>query len=171
MFPLDLQGWSIEDKLRLPDWCFGRRYIVSVTWQASAYGTDAYDISEDCFPEEAVIWEVVLSFDRVSANDNYVRLALGSQLPANEAGFMELEPLLRGFGLTGPEPRKIRVPNNFRVIRFCLRQYFAPGGRRLVVFNRVPTTAAFGSGEVIVVVSGLPKEVPDWLISGQVKSP
>jgi len=167
---MDISEWPIEHKLMLPEWCYGQKFPVSVAWQAAAWGTDVKDISEDSYPAECLLWEIIICTQRVTTTDCYIRLALGFQLPENEAGMMELEPLIRGFGVTGPEPRKITTQNNNYIERFRLRRYLVTGGRRLIVYVRIPTTANVGIGHVITIVSSIPKKVPDWLLSSQVKS-
>jgi len=124
----------------------------------------AWDISELAFPEKAVIWEWGIWCQDQGVYMASVRLALGDQLPASAAMMNGLEPMIPGLGATGAEPRYITAMG-FSGIRFNnVRIPLAAGGRRLVLeATGVPAkTPVCGAG---VVVSGVPQEVPWWLIS------
>ncbi len=160
---MDVRGWPLDRIMQLPDHCFGRRFVVSVHL-VSITGVVGWDISEIALPERCVLWELVYFIGEDSANFYYVRLALGDQLPTTIAMMDALEPCFMGLGTQGAEPRKIQVKNSQSWAIRMLRQPIISMGRRLV-----GEVAAVGAetiyANVALVVSSIPTEVPDCLLS------
>lgn len=158
-----IDQWGIGRILELPDHLFGRRFLVS----CSVEGGDAaaaWDISELAFPEVAVIWEVRIFSVLAGSNVDSIRLAIGDQLPTATAQMDGLEPFIQGLGAQGPGPRAINPSLDGRMEWDRLRFAIATAGRRLVL----EATGIAGQTPVVtvgVVVSSVPKEVPEWLYS------
>lgn len=161
---VNIQRWPVEKKLQLPDWCFGRRYLVTCTVKAKQ-GAHGWDISEVAMPEACVVWEYCARYDGDPDTTGYFWLALGDQLPVTQAIFRALDPMFMGLGVQGPDPRMIRMSGTSGVHYDRLRIPVATMGRRLVLMVEGQETG-FGTVEVGLVVSGMPKEVPEWVISG-----
>ena len=160
---MDIRHWGLNKIMQLPDCCFGRRFMVSCALDIGAAQRE-YDISEVALPETCVIWELVIDGSGSFGDRGIVRIALGDQLPTAVAMFNELDPLFMGLGLQGAEPRPLEL-NGGEVLSFrMLRMPVAAAGRRLVIegiTGETITCRVF----VGIVVSGVPKEVPDWLVS------
>lgn len=149
--------------MQLPDWCFGRKFVVSA--EVRGYNaTNAYDISELEFPEVMVIWQIKIEPFYMNDLDSYVRIALGHQLPATEAAFMLLDPLINGYGTQGPGPRQIRFFSSFGATDFFMRTPIAAAGRNLCLMGVCPESD-HAKCRVSVICSSVPTEVPDWLLS------
>ncbi len=165
---MDIRNWPMDRIMQLPDCCFGRRFIISCTSLALA-GTARWDISEVAFPESAVIWEVLAWGNGGYPDIHSIRLAIGDQLPTAVAMMDGLEPLFQGLGRQGISPRVIIGSiEGFLALR-RLKMPLSAAGRRLVleVQAAVEKDAEY---TVCLTVSSMPKEVPDWLFSGQVRS-
>jgi len=162
---MNIEKWEIERIMQLPDWCFGKQWQVSVMAWASG-GVASFDISEDAYPDRMVLWHVGLWCYYAVGADQYIKLALGHQLPTDDAAFMLCEPLLRGIGRSGPDPRRIELFSNAPSPTIPLRMPIEAQGKRLVV-EAYAAAEKYIRVHVITVISSMPKEVPDWLISGQ----
>lgn len=164
---MNVRDWPMGQIMQLPDCCFGRRWLVSCSFENKTVGT-FWDISESAFPENIVIWELSITAKHEVLTGNFVRIALGDHLPTAAAEVDRLEPLFRGHGLTGAEPRQIVLPYADQHQITSLKQNVATSGRRMVV-----EFLSFGPGSrfviVGVVVSSIPTEVPDCLISGYLR--
>ena len=162
---MDIRNWPLDRIMQLPDWCFGRRWMVGVGAFSNAI-TTVYDISEAGLPERIVIWEIGILFCCDVGTVSFVSLALGDQLPTTDTKFFANQRLFKDIGrLEGSE----RVLSVCGVGSFCIRNIKKPvetGGRRLIgrFLNTVAKTMLV---DVIINFSSLPKEVPDWLSSGQ----
>ena len=159
-----IDDWPINKIMQLPDWCFGIKYAVSVEAFA-ANDSFAYDISEIALPETMVIWQILIVPITFSAFTNYVRIGLAQNLPATEAEFMELQPLINGMGAQGPGPRQIQLNIYSAGQSIMLRQPVHTASRKLALL----TYAAVDENcwvRVVIIISSVPKEIPDWLNLG-----
>lgn len=156
-----IDNWGLGQIMQLPDNLFGRQFAVCCHVEADA-GVRGWDISEVGLPERCVIWQFVIrgTFRRASADT--VRVALGDQLPAAAAEMDRLEPLISGLGAQGAGPRVIALDAEGSVVDLRLRMAVAAMGRRLVVeLNAAATDGSMV--DVHLVVSGVPKEIPEWM--------
>lgn len=128
-------------------------------------GVQSWDIAEIAFPEKAVIWELTVEIvGAFEPGDNF-RIALGDQLPTTEAQMDALEPLFPGTGQQGPEPRRMLMQLYTGTSMRQLKMPIQASGRRMIV-EVTPVGAAEKPVVVKIIVSSLPTEVPNWLISG-----
>jgi len=160
---MDVRNWPLERKMALPDYCFGRRYPVCVSLDLETDETD-WDISEVALPDIAVVHELCIDAAGGFGNSGLLRLALGDQLPTVLAEMARLQPLFAGLGLQGPEPRQRRINFGASLSWSRLRVPVAAQGRRLVM-ELVTVAPNIMAVNVCIVVSALPTEVPDCLIS------
>jgi len=165
---MNIDNWPLDRIMRLPDWCFGRRFPVSVRVNSYSGAFDV-DISEIGLPEKCVVWEFISEPYYVDHHNGYARVALGDQLVADEAAFMRLEPLINGYGNQGQGPRQIEYSQYTGPLHISMRMPVAAAGRRLTAMAVAPVEKSYRC-RFTIVVSSMPKEVPDWLISGPVKS-
>ena len=165
---MNIQNWGIGQIMQLPDHLFGRRFLVSCSLDMLVASRD-YDISEVALPELCVIWELHILATGTFNEFCRLRIALGDQLPAAVAVFNALDPLFMGLGLQGPEPRYTRVDIQRSKRLSRLRMPVAANGRRLVIEGETDEAVSCGV-QVELVVSGVPKEVPDWLYSENLRS-
>lgn len=163
---MDIRNWGLEKVMRLPDWCFGRRYIVtaSIWTQQTGY---SWDISEIAYPDRGVMWEFGMNALVDSNIGNFCRVGIGDQLPATHPQFMELDPLVMGFGFQGEEPRQFGMSYMANGWRIQPRQSIRFQGRRLVIEAQL-SLASPVLWTVWTVVSGIPSEIPDWLCESSV---
>lgn len=156
---MDIQNWGIGRIMQLPDYCFGRRFLVSCT-VTGGDAAAAWDISEIALPEQCVLWEIRAFCDSAAVDITSFRLALGDQLPVTTAIMDGLEPLINGLGAQGPGPRAIVPSLDGRMQWNKFRQNIASASRRLIL---EATGAATKTPTIMVgiVVSGVPRSIPD----------
>lgn len=160
---MDVRNWSMDQIMQLADSCFGTRYLVSAHAN-SAGGEAAWDISELGLPENCVIWEFAIWAPAVAPGAHFCRIALGDQLPTTVAEMDVLEPLFPGFGVQGAGPRDIRLLSNAVTRVNKLRMPIHAAGRRVIVEVDPAATTAWWA-QLLLVVSSIPTEVPDCLLS------
>jgi len=159
---MDISNWGIGRIMQLPDYCFGRRFLVSCTVQGGDAAA-AWDISEVALPERCVIWEMRAFCDSTGVDLTSWRMALGDQLPATTAIMDGLEPLINGLGIQGPGPRAIDMSFEGKLIWNRLRQNINAASRRLII----EATGALGKTPIVtvgIVVSGVPRSIPDMIV-------
>lgn len=166
---MNIQNWGLGQIMQLPDYLFGRRFLVSCSLDMKKAMME-WDISEVALPEMCVIWELYITGLHIYSTGIELRIALGDQLPTAVAEMDRLEPLFMGFGFQGPDPRVLNVHERARIALTRLRMPVAANGRRLVI-EGVTSETDNGTIFVGIVVSGVPKEIPDWLVSANLRSP
>lgn len=160
---MDISKWPVDHILQLPDNLLSRRYLVSCSLWVPA-DTTAWDISELALPDRCVVHEVVIVGFGVINKITTLGLALGDELPITDAQFDALEPFFMGLGLQGPEPRSLTIGALNTVHFDRLKMYVPAQGRRLVLEQTCESGQEMGVS-VGIVVSGLPREIPDCLLS------
>lgn len=160
---MDIRNWPMDMILQLPDHFLSRRYSVFVALDLPEE-TTAWDISELALPDRAIIHEFGVLGNGFFGKDALVRLALGDQLPTAVGTMSGLEPLFAGLGFQGPEPRTFRVMTGAGLYLRRLRMFVPAQGRRLVL-EAVTGAGITMSVMACVVVSSIPTEIPDCLLS------
>ncbi|GAH67398.1 unnamed protein product, partial [marine sediment metagenome] len=115
-------------------------------------------------PDRAIIHEFSLAVTGLVDQINTVRLALGDRLPADSVEFATLEPLFHGMGEQGPEPRFLTVSAGLTFHLNRLKMYLPAQGRRMVMQVSAPADQ-IAVTMAAIVVSAIPTEVPDCLLS------
>ena len=165
---MDVSKWPLGKIMQLPDHFFGRRYVVGLFVPVVAMGTK-YDISEMALPEYCVIWELVF-FSYGTAGDLLYgwSFVLGDQLPTTDAEFDANELLFKDLGGYLAGRKSILCNSNRGLALRNLRILIHSAGRRII--GRYAGAEEGGDFQVAFTISSIPKEVPDCLISGPVRS-
>ncbi len=162
---MDIRNWPVDRIMQLPDYCFGRRFMLSCVLNPDA-GVQAWDIAEIAFPEKAEMWELAVEITGTFNSEDTYRLAIGHQLPTTQAQMDALDPIFQGMGLQGAEPRRNIPLQITSVIIRKLRMPIHAGGRRMIT-ELTPAAGSLRTISVKIIISSMPTEVPEWLISGQ----
>jgi len=160
---MDIRNWGLDELMMLPDHCFGSRWPIMLRLEGAAVA-DVFAISTMALPERCIIWEVRTIVLGTFGVFDTVGLRLGDNLPGSLAEFYEMDLLLRGLpGRVGTGSELCvtsMAPLRMNMLKYPLKS----AGRRLVVGMRAGVMA----GKVVcvnVVVSSVPREVPDCLLS------
>lgn len=165
---MDIRNWPMDKIMQMPDCVFGQRFIISVTAVCSNDAT-VWDISELAIPERAVIWELGICTNVANSQDSRLRLALGDQLPTTIAQMDGCRELIQGLGYLPSRPRRIYGLFNAGYCYMTMKKAIEASGQRLIL--EVYASADKNTNvRAHIVVSSMPKEVPDWLISGPGKN-
>lgn len=165
---MDIRNWPVDRIMQLPDCCFGQRTEHIFSYDSMG-GLPRILFGRCALPDVCVIWELYCNnWHRIRA-DLYegvdIDIRLGDFLPIGTAQFNTLEPV---FKCRTVDPQS---EDSFqgRVHLTRLRKVIFPQGRRFVtMFDDV--TDCSQTQIVALVVSSIPTEVPDWLISGPGRS-
>lgn len=163
-----IDNWPLDRIMRLPDWCFGRRWWVG-TYCGSTQGTVFYGISEEELPDKFVVWGVFIS-NRSPNCLEALRLSirLGDHIPANVADVSGMERLFKGISAPNivyefyPESNAMTWVN-------IQRQLIESSGRRITFVANGDQAIAYEM-TVGIQISAMPKELPEWLVSGPDKN-
>jgi len=157
--------WPMDRIMRLPDWCFGRRWWIGV-YCGEVGGGVAYFISQEQLPDKFVVWGVLICTRSPSCLEAMrVTIRLGDHVPVNIADVIAMERLFKGISTPGIAYEFYTDSNGVDWIP-AERQLVESAGRRLAIASNGDQAIAYEM-TVGVLISAMPKEVPDWLISVQ----
>ncbi|MBA7684077.1 hypothetical protein ES703_92467 [subsurface metagenome] len=165
---MDIRNWSMNRIMQLPDCCFGRRWPVGLSF-GIRNADPVFDICEAALPEVCILWEVSLFVRGLLQTSAGFLLALGDQLPTTEAEFFACETVFSGIEAPEAHRGEIEFDSHSGPHIFHIRQPVATAGRRFVG-RAIRVLGETAGVQAFIVISSIPTEVPDWLISGQGRS-
>lgn len=165
---MDIRDWPMGKIMQLPDHVFGPRYVIAATRKGSA-GIPAFRMFRCALPEWTVIWEIHCGAITHATVRVSITLRLGDQTPVNQTVFAAMEPLMPCLECLNDNPSRIIVyPNGiWHVSRMKFPVHSM--GRHIVSRHATDSGTALES-TVALVISSIPKEVPDCLLSGTGKN-
>ncbi len=159
---MDVSGWTVDQRMRLPDWCFGNRRIVSVYRSNGAVGTYTYGISETVMPDPACIWQAVFISQPTENGKSRLRIGLSNTLPTSEEEMNAVQEIFPDFGSQMTGPNSIMFYGiTYAFYSINLRKGMATEGKKLVI--SVNCQAGVVRLICALVVSGLPTSMAGWL--------
>jgi len=158
---MDVTGWNIASRMKLPDHCFGNRQLIGCFAIVPAAGPHVWAISDVALPDPVCIWELVYYFRPTVAARIYLRIGLAATLPASTADMDAADEILPYFGepKTGPNQLAVVVEHS-TPMSIKLRKGMATGGKKLVIDLLYGNSDGYNT--VGLVVSELPTKVPGW---------
>jgi len=162
---MNIDNWPMDRIMRLPDWCFGRRWWIG-EYMGATDGKINYRLGDEGLPDKFVLWGLLTSC-RAPVCLQAIRLTirLAEHTPASMEDANTMERLLKGISRAGIGYELYVNQNGVTWIN-CERQLIESAGRKLALVSNGDQAIAYEM-TVGVLISSLPKEVPDWLISGQ----
>lgn len=154
--------------MQLPDWCFGRRYWTG-SYLGSTQGTAYYHIAEEDLPDYFVVWGLLIC-NRSPSCTEAIRLTmrLGTFLPTNVNEIRAMDRVYKHISVANIVYEFYVAPNAVTYIP-AERLLIESAGRRLTYLSNGDQNNAYEMTAGILI-SSLPKEVPDWALSGRAKS-
>lgn len=161
---MDVSDWTIQQKMRLPDYCFGARQMISC--RCSIWIADTYQwvISTAVLPDPCCFWSwgiVLIRSDHIS---NHFRVGLRSTVPASTADMDGADEIFPDFGLLTYHPSRLYVPAvPGTYYNMPMRTGFVTGGKKLVCEGFQHAESSWISFIVYFMVSAMPTEMDGWL--------
>ncbi len=166
---MDVSDWTIDQRMRLPDWCFGNRKLLSLQVNVIAEGSFRWYITTESLPDPACIWAVGFSVSDSDQKYNYIRMGLADNVPMNEAQMDATTPLFPYFGSTVFAPPKIYVPTKSGVAFYIVsRKGLVTGGKKFVAEAWLNVGGTILFGHLYILVSELPTSMAGWLAHNKV---
>lgn len=164
---MDVSGWTVEQRMRLPDWCFGNRDLMSLYIENVVAGTYTYAISAFVLPDPACIWGIMFMSTNSVAGLGYVRLGLNDHLPVDAADMNTSIEILPNFGRPAAGPNIFWISGSyFYVWDMPAKRGLVTNGWNFVIENRC--VVADFRVDVTLIVSGLPTDMAGWLAHNKV---
>ena len=164
---MDVSGWTVQQRMRFPDWCFPNRQLISAYAYNNVADTYVLSISTIALPDPAVIWE--FDYWGQPSGDGYgnLRVGLAAAVPTNVAEMDAAQELFPDYGIANAGPNII--PLSAKVgwhIMHGVRKGLTTGGKYLV--TETYCAAPIIRSNATLLVSGLPTDMAGWLAHSKV---
>lgn len=159
-----IEKWRPERVLKLPDHLFGQRVLHVVGAQVGA-GASGFFIDALPLPDPCVVWSIGWSMQLGTGGGVIFAMALGNKVPGAIAEFAALPAFLPGVGVNVNGTWILTSDTGNGQLGGRMRVIQRTGGGRIVVYL-ADAAATGGILTLLVEVSSLPREVPDWFDLG-----
>lgn len=154
--------WTIDERMRLPDWCFGNRTLIGVYSSNFDVGTYSWEISELSFPDPVCLWSFGFCGLYKAGDVGWLRVGLSKTVPTSVAEMDATTEIIPCFGLPHAGPNAIYLNSEVYVFEhFEIRKGIKTGGEYLVMENR--NIAGLSRLHCWFIVSELPTNISGWL--------
>jgi len=158
---MNVTGWDIASKMKLPDYCFGNQDVCSAYTFNNGPFTFVWAISEAALPDPCCIWQVGFTSMPTTDGTGHLRIGLADAVPTTEAEMNAAVEIFPGLGDPHVGPNRIQFyAAKYVFFTIDCRKGLVTGGKKLVIENYcVKDTMRLVCN---LVVSGLPTKVPGW---------
>ena len=166
---MDVSDWTIAQRMRLPDWCFGSRETYIAHGGVASPDTYNWGISDNALPDPACIWEFVILLGASDYAYNKVRIGLSDTVPTSKEEMDATDNIFPDFGDKATTPPGINcgiIPGMFFWI--SLRRGLATGGKKLVMEAKRHASGTILIADIILVISTLPTDMAGWMAHSKV---
>jgi len=162
---MDVSKWNFDKVMQLPDWCFGRQWPILSTNIVAPTAKKQWMVNKGV-PNKMVLWEIRVFGSMGDITTSWYKLAIGPHKPASSAEFDTFERLFTG-DMDLPEEESAIPVAKYQSTVIPMRRPIAMNGKRFCI-QMENNHASVGMRLCFVfTISSIPKEVPDWLFSGQ----
>lgn len=159
---MDISNWNVNQIMQLPDWCFGGRWWVG-EYVGAVGGVVEYRGGEELLPQRFVLWGILVSARSPNCLEALrLTIRLGGSAVASVAAAKALDLVLSGISKADILYELYVNPNGVTWIG-CERQLVQPNGRKLSLVANGDQAITYEM-TVGILISGVPNEVPDWLV-------
>lgn len=159
---IDISNWPIQDVMMLPDYCFGRRWLVGLTFTLTGPGA-VYVLSPAKMPDKFVIWNMTINLRWATSSSILATFGMGEQSPGSALEFDNLPKIFpeceTQAGLKGGFEINYLVQTDFPRLKMPVI-----GSGRYIIGKFVRSVGSSQGGQVCFTVSMLPKAVPEWTL-------
>lgn len=159
---MDVSGWTVDQRMRLPDWCLGNRQVVGVYLENLVAGVDQFGASIVPMPDPVCIWSILFEMMPTGGGTGYVRIGINDHVPVDAADMDGSVQILPDYGVFYTGPNIIMcIAGVFNTWNLQTRLGMDTNNFHLVVQNHC-IVADFRS-QVSMVISGLPTSMAGWM--------
>lgn len=161
---MDVSGWTVDELMRLPDWCFGNRELYGCRVANNVPNTGKWFISTIALPDPACIWSGGIFISENDHQFSHVRWGLRSAVPTSEAEMNSCINFLPEFGNPAYAPPRILLPavEGFN-IQLQIRKGVVTGGTKFVCEGFLHAAGTMLTLTMYIVASGMPTSMASWL--------
>lgn len=159
---MDVSGWTLAQRMELPDWCFPNRRILGVYKANVVPTTFTWEISDTDFPDPCCIWEVAIFTQMTAGASGLLRFGMAHNVPVNVVQMDAAEEIFPDCFKPHVGPNELPMRGaTYTLWRMYVRQGIVTSGKNLVI--QIYCAAGECRCDVTFLVSGLPTRIPAHL--------
>lgn len=159
---MDISRWTIDERMMLPDFCFGSRKVVSAYSDNLVPGSNTFAASVIKIPDPVCIWSIMFEAIPTDGGYGYLRFGLNNHLPVDDADMSTSAEILPAYGINVPGPNLILcLAQVFASWNFNVRKGMVTHDNYLVIQNSCLLVNL--KVQVSLVISELPKNISGYL--------
>jgi len=161
---MDVSRWSLDKIMQLPDWCFGRRW-----WIGEYIGTNAgalvWFTIKDRLPDRFVLWSMLVQgTDRTEGTGINLTIKLADRA-ADIDTFWNAHRLFHQIGSEYLTYEFFLDVNGYFYLPY-IRSVHESKNNRICGAFKIRNETATCENQIAMLISSVPREVPDWVVSG-----
>ena len=161
---MDISKWSLDKIMELPDWVFGKRWWVG-TYIGTSGASTSYFMIEESVPDKFVLWDVLVNVvGSAAAIKVNLSLRLTRQAPTG-SNIKTFRRLLTNFS-NRAQFYDVHLPSAGSIHLGPMRNLVEADNDRIGGALKFVGETATNENTVACLISGIPREVPDWVVSG-----
>lgn len=161
---MDISRWPLDRIMQLPDWCYGRRWWIGMYLGTQAAQTSYFLIPESV-PDVFVLWDILFyTTGNTAATHANLSLRLCRQAPTS-TNLKTFKRLLHGIA----DPKQFydfHLPSVAVTHLGPMRNLIEARNDRIGGAVKLVGETADCENGIGFLISGIPREVPDWVVSG-----
>jgi len=161
---MDISKWPLAKIMALPDWCFGQKWWVG-TYIGTEAGAPTYFMIEESVPDKFVLWDVLVSTTgHTAATHANLTLRLCRQTPT-AANIRIFRRLMTNLSIR-TQFYDVHLPPIATTHLGPMKNLVEADNDRIGGALKLVLETATCENQVACLISGIPREVPDWVVSG-----
>lgn len=155
---MDVSGWTLAERMALPDWCFGMPKVYGFFIFNNADGISNFWIDNEDLPDPACIWSLQLISMPDALATGWLRLGMCDIVPANTAQMDACDEIFPKLGRAAAGPNDmIFYGGVFTEMKVMVRKGIVTGSKNLV--GELRCTNDMMRFQVVMLVSELPDQI------------
>lgn len=164
---MDVSNWTIEQRMRLPDWCFGTRMVTSTyNWNVEI-GTFKWEIGSLKLPDPACIWALTVTTHPDDGAKGNLRIGLNPTVPTSHEEMDGVTEIFPHYGNPHAGPNEIVLLSGKHVY-WTLPTRKGIETKEYYLVSELNCTVPVIRVDVALTVSGLPTSMAGWLAHSKV---
>lgn len=159
---MDVSTWTVDQRMRLPDWCFGNREIYGIHLIVDVAAGKGWGICPLALPDPMCVWSLGFFFMTQAATIVALRVGIRATVPTSTGEMDAATAIFPYFGkLTFTPPQfALRTEYSNALVVPC-RKGMVTG--ELFFVAELYADVAATHCDVFMIVSGLPTSMAGWL--------
>ncbi|GAH72580.1 unnamed protein product [marine sediment metagenome] len=161
---MDVSSWPLDRIMQLPDWCFGKRWWIG-EYLGTAAGELVYNTVHDRLPDRFVLWSMFVQGTDWNAGTGINLTVKLAERAYDGDSFWHADRLFHQIASEQYVYEFFLTMKGMFYLPY-IRSVHESKNNRICVAFKIRAQETPCENQIAFLISSVPREVPDWLISG-----